>query len=933
MFYNYKHYSILVLALGAFFTGFAQTNETSVDSIPAEEEKINIAFGTQAEREVTSAISTVKGSELRKTFVPNLANTLYGHLAGLTVMQQGNEPGLDSPRLLSRGLNTFGGAGTRPLVIVDGVESTFEHLTPYEIESINLLKDASATAIYGSRGANGVLLVTTKRGTEGPLEVKVSAQVGFQESSDLPDFLGSYDYARLYNEGLINDGQLPLYSNEDLEHFRTGDSPYLYPNVDWYDEILEPRTLISNYNLSLNGGDENVKYFASLNALTNGGLIKRTEELSDNSLDVRYDRYNIRANVDIQLTEGISSSLLLGGVIGEKATPASNNAGSIFNTLSSLPPNAFPIYNPDGSYGGTSVYSNPLGDILESGFFTSSSRTLQSSYRVDAALDFITPGLSIAPVISYHTDFTSFSNKTRNYERFQYIEDEFGEPQYTKFGRTTQLEGSEGQSNQWQSMTFQTFLDYSKEIGAYKLDAMLMFNYKNFTTDTSSDYYPSGGQVFPYEHVGMGGRFTNVFYNKFIAEFSFGYNGSDNFPPGNRYGFFPAGSLGWIVTEGGDELNFLKLRGSYGIVGNDNIGGERHMFEPNFPGQAGYYFGGSNGYRNGIARGRMFNPNFTWETDTKLNVGLETTFFNNFGLSLDYFQHERDDILVVAETEVPTFIGHEDPYLNAGTVHNRGLEAVLEFRSNEINEFQFFAKTNVSYSQNEIIYDSRVPAVEEYLYRTGQPINQPFVLESIGFFQSFDEIENSPDQVFGEVQPGDLKYKDQNNDGIIDESDNYPLGKSNVPELIVGLNSGFSFKGFYTDFLLQGVTGRSVNLGGRYYHAFQNNAQISEMALGRWRPDNAGDATYPRLSATNNENNFQPSTFWQRDGSFIKLRNLEVGYNLPTSISQKWGINDVHVYVNGTNLYSWDHLTYGDPESLSGYPPMRSLSLGTSLTF
>lgn len=938
MLYKYKHYLVLVLLLNISFHGLTQTYMLVDSTVTENVETINIAYGSQPARDVSSAVSTVSGEELRRSFVPNLANTLYGRLPGLMVVQRGNEPGNDSPGLLLRGLNTFGEAGNAPLIIVDGIESSFEQLTPYEIESITLLKDAAATAIYGGRGANGVLLITTKRGIEGELKINLSAQVGFQQATRMPEFLNAYDYGRLYNEGLVNDGQSPAYSNAALEKYRNGSDPFLYPSVNWYDEILRSSAPISNYNLNFRGGDKSVRYFASLNALSNGGLYQKTGDLSENSLNAKYSRYNVRANLDIQLSKRISTSLDIGGSIEEKHTPSANTTDNIFSMMSMLPPNAFPVYNPDGSYGGNSLYSNPLGDILESGFFTSNSRTFQSKFQMNGDLDMITPGLSISSNLAYHSSFVSYSNKTREYERYSIATNDFDNIVYTKFGQNTQLEGDEGKSDQWQNLTFQTFLNYLKQVGSYKLDATVMYNYKNFTLIGPSEYYPEEGSVFPYQHVGVGGRFTNMLKDKYIAEFSFGYNGSGDFPEGNRFGFFPAGSLGWILSKedffNWDEtITFLKLRGSYGIVGNDNVGRTRFIYEPTFPGSDGYYWGISNTYAGGIRPGRVANPNFTWEKEKKLNIGVEASIFDRLDVSIDYFNQKRYDILVPAYSEIPAFIGLEYPYLNVGEANNEGLEAALTVKNNPSKELNYFVKASFWYAKNEIIYNAEAPQGEPYLSKTGRSINQPFLLESIGFFKDQDDIDNSPYQVFSEVQPGDLKYKDQNDDGIINELDYYPIGKTNVPEFNLSLNSNFSYKGFYLNFLLQGVTGRSVYLDGNYYHAFQNDAKASSMALGRWIPENADNATYPRLSASNNENNFVPSTFWQKDGSFIKLRSLEIGYNLPERITGKLGMENVNVFVNGTNLFSIDRLEYTDPETLFGYPSLRTFSIGTSIQF
>ncbi len=940
MFTKYKHYIILVLLLGVCFNTSAEINVSPGDSISeADKGVVNIAYGTQSVREVSSSVSAVSAGDLKRSFGTNIKNSLYGRLPGLTILQQGNEAGYDTPLMFSRGRNTFGGAGTAPLIVIDGVEGSLKQFNAHEIESITLLKDAASTAIYGNRGANGVLLVTTKRGEAGPLRINFNVETGLKQFTHLPQFLNSYDYARLYNEALENDGASLRYSQEELENYRMGSDPYLFPDVNWHDEILRDVAPVSNYNLNFSGGDNSLTYYVSLNALSSDGLYRRSSGQSDYTIDKNFNRYNLHSNVDIKLTNRITTSLDLGGVIEDKFTPAGDNTGSVFNMMSFIPPNAFPVTNPDGSWGGSLLYSNPLGDIMESGFYTSNSRHFRTRFQTRGDLDMIADGLSVTTTLSYITDFKSYSNKTRQYERYSFAwNDETEEYAYTTIGQNTQLVGDEGRSDQWRNLTFQTFLNYLYENDSYKMDAMVMYNYKNYSVIGPTAYYTTDGSVFPYENAGIGGRFTNVINNRYVGEFSFAYNGTENFTSGNRFGFFPAVSLGWIVSgenflRGADAVDFLKIRTSYGMTGNDNIGGERFMFEPNFPGGSGYYFGTGNVYRNGLIVGRPANPYLTWEKDRKFNFGLDASFLNRFDVTLEYFDQKRYDILVTAHAEVPAFLGQVTPQLNAGEVSNRGIEASVHYRSDQSRSFRYFAGANFWYSRNEILYNAEALQSENYLFRAGHPVGQPFMLEAVGFFESWEDIENSPQQVFAEVQPGDIKYKDQNGDGIIDALDFYPIGNSNIPKFNLGLNGGFSYGGFYLDFLLQGVTGRSVYLSGRDYHAFQGDAKVSAIALGRWTPENSGAATYPRLSASDNQNNYQYSSFWQHDGSFIKLRNMQLGYNLPQSITNRIRCSHANIFISGTNLFSLDYLDYSDPETISGYPPLRTFSLGASIEF
>jgi TonB-linked SusC/RagA family outer membrane protein len=891
-----------------------------------------VAYGSQPEWMVSQGLSTVKGNDLEKSFTLNLANTLYGKLPGLTVMQGGAEPGLQSPTLRIRGTSTYG-SGKGILVIVDGFESSFEELVPEEIASVTVLKDASATAMYGSKGANGVLLVTTKRGEPGKLKISIGTQHGITSATHLPKMLGSYDYASLFNEGFLNDGGDPLnlpYDQATLDAYRNGTDLYLNPDVNWYNEVLRKSGYTSKYNVNFSGGTSAAKYFVLVNYITSSGLYKRTGDLSVNSINQDYGRFNFRSNVDVQLTKGLSTTLILGGTITDKKNPAANNTGDIFDIMSSNPPNAFPVLNPNASYGGNTSYNNPYGDIMETGFFTSNARTFQGTVKMTQTLNWITEGLSISAAVSLNNSFTSLSNKSRTYSRFA-IDTLGGNYVYSPIGLNTSLVGAEGTSDQWQYSAVQAYLNYDRTFGETSVSGIMMMNNSSYT------YYGGG---MPYRDMGMFGRYSLAMKNKYMAEFSFGLNGSESFPDEGRWGFFPAASAGWIVSEeaflsGNNAISYLKLRGSYGLTGNDNIGGNtRYLFTQDYITSGGYNFGSpTQAWVGGVAESQVANPGVTWEKQKQLNIGIEATFFERLDLSVDIFNQDRFDILATAARTVPAISGMVIPQLNLGEVNNKGIETVLRLNSKSGGSIQYFIEGSLWYAKNEIIYNAEPVQPYDYLYESGNPIDQPFLYEAIGFFADQDDINNHARQIFTQVRPGDLKYKDQNDDGIIDQNDFYPVGNPSMPNLTAALRAGLNFKGFDLEFLFQGVTNRTVYLSGNFYRAFQNNGTATEAALGRWTPSTASSATYPRLSAQNNLNNFQPSSFWQRDGSFIKLRFAELGYTLPASITGKAKIDNVRLYLNGTDLFSFDHMDFTDPEDLYGYPPTRTISIGARLNF
>lgn len=920
---------LLVSLLFGMNCSFAMARTLRVDTL-LQNDINRVAYGIQPKWMTTGAVSSVRGNEL-KSFVPNIANMLNGRIPGLVVQQWGCEPGADSPAMNARGVNTYG-SGTGLFIVIDGFQSTeayFQQLTPQEIESITLLKDASATAIYGSKGANGVLLITTKRGTSDKIKINFSIQSGFQQPLRLPEFLGAYDYATLYNEALVNDGKSPFYTPMDLEAYKMGNDPIFHPDVDWYGTILRKAAPITNYNFTASGSNEYFRYFVLLNVLDDRSLYRKAGNVSDFSKNGTYTRYNFRTNIDVKLSKRLQGAVTLGGTIEDKTNPGiSENTSGMFDLMSSIAPNAFPVYVSTGMYGGNSMYSNPLGDLMQTGYTSYNGRSLQAIFQLKGDLGFITPGLSVNGAVGFNTYFKSYSKKSRQYARYSVDRDNADEIIYTTYGQNTSLAGDESSSSQWRDYSLQASLNYNRTFnGLHNIDAIYLGSY--------NDYVVTGTDL-SYKNIAMGGRVTYSYDKRYIGEFSFGYNGTENFPKGHRFGFFPAGSLGWILSneaflKGNPILNYLKLRASYGIVGNDNIGGIRYMFDQYYDGY-GYHLGNSNNVQDGLVQGKLANPDVTWEKEKKFNVGFEATLVNKIDVSFDYFIQKRSNILSQPYRTVPDYLGISRPDINIGKVDNKGLETSIRYNGIGKKDLTYFVETSLWYAKNKVVYNAEAIQENEYLYGTGRIVGQPFVLEAIGFFKDEDDILKSPTQTFTDVRPGDIKYKDQNKDGKIDSNDYYPIGYTSMPQITLGLHGGITFKGFDMDIFFQGAANRTVYCGGKYYHAFQNDGKISSMALGRWTPETAETATYPRLSSENNLNNYQVSSFWQKNGNFLKLRSLEIGYTLPFQLSRKINLEKVRIFANGTNLFSLDHMDgFTDPETMSGYPALRTISFGLSI--
>lgn len=896
----------------------------------SQEDSAYISYGRQPEWMVNSATSSVTGSVLEKSFTTNIANTLYGKLPGLFMLQTSGEFGSDNPQMFSRGISTFS-TGRSMLMVIDGHEvpdGYFQQLVPEEIEDITLLKDAAATALYGSKGANGVLLITTKRGQLSGLKINFKAKLGFQHALRLPKFLDAYDYASLYNEALNNDGKSSLYSQEALDAYSNGSNPVVYPNVDWYDAVLRNNAPIMNYDFNASGGNSSIKYFVLLNVVTSEGLYNKTKKLSEYTENSKYVRYNFRTNVDLNLTKRLSASITVAGTVEDKTLPGiSENTNAEFDLLASVPSNSFPIFVGNNMYGGNNMYANPFGEITERGYYKTNGRLALSSLVLKEDLGFITPGLSISGSIGFNSFFKSSTIGSHDYQRF--IVQQIGDDrELLPIGEDSgKLNIDESRSFQQRNLTMQAMLNYERIFNNHSINAVLVTNRDEMTVSEAN---------LPYFNVGFGGRFTYAYDKRYIGEFSFGYNGTDNYPLGSRFGFFPAVSLGWVVSnekflQNNDVLNYLKLKVTYGLTGNSDIGGNRYMYDQYYDWGGFYPFGDANSNSEAFVEGVLANPNVTWEKEKHFNVGFNAILFKHFELGFDYFNRNRNDILATPYLSLPDYAGFKKPLMNVGKVNNKGFELNMKY-SNTIDKFNFFVQGGLWFSRNKIKYNAEGMQQYDYMYRTGHSIDQPFGLQAIGFFESQEDIDKSPVHTFMNVKPGDIKYKDLNSDGMINENDICAIGHTNLPELTFGLDLGFSYKGFDFTANLQGVGNRSIYRNGRYYEAFRNNGNASVWALERWTPETKETATYPRLSAADNQNNYQVSSFWQENGSFLKLRSLEVGYTLPFKFVKTLSLNNVRFFLNGTNLFSLDHMNgFTDPETISGYPAIRTMSVGVNV--
>jgi TonB-linked SusC/RagA family outer membrane protein len=955
------------------FIGF-ETKQISVNSQSVINVKMNsistdlddvvvVAYGKQKKISVTGAITALSGEQLSRSPSVNIANTIAGQITGVSTVQFSGRPGADDPSIFIRGLASLSEDRSQPLIIVDGVERPFTGLDPDEIESFSILKDASATAVYGVRGANGVVIVTTKRGTKGKAAITAGYSYGLQEPTRLLDFADSYTYGRVHNNARLSDNPLTTvgelkFTPEALNAFRTGAYPQIYPNTDWLDYILKPYAPQSRANVSISGGNDNVRYFTSIGVISQDGLF--------NTFDANYDynfsfqRYNFRTNLDIDVTKTTKIGVTIGGQIGIRNEPRTNSGiNQLFREIYWSQPYSSPGII-DGNYIiGSDVYitgtkKDPLSSYYGLGYSNILQNRLNFDIELTQQLTFV-KGLSFRTKFAYNTMYTHTKNRATSIMRFVPFflrdldptvdrnSDEIGYRTTSANGNLSYSE-SQGKDRDWY---MEAGLNYSRKFGDHNFGGLLLYNAQKdfYPTDTNGN--PTTNQDIPRGLVGIAGRITYDFQGKYSADFNIGYNGSENFAPDNRFGVFPAFSVGWIATkekfmEKVKFIDFLKIRMSYGLVGNDRIGGNRFLYLPDsFDSNNGSYSFGTENATNqpAASEGAIGNPNVTWETALKRNIGLELKFLQNqLGIIVDVFDEHRTNILTNRGT-VPDLVGYSLPAVNVGEVLNKGFEVELNWNQKVNQSFSYRVNFNVSYSKNKILFIDEVPRSQPYLFLTGNPVGQPFGYVFDRFYSVDDVPANVPNHLYP-LKPGDMVYKDLDGNKIIDQDDQRAIGFPNYPQYIFGFNSGLTYKNFDLSMSWVGATNTSRLLDESLRTPFGTSGErslLQYMADEAWTPETASTATFPRVTFLGALNNSKSSDFWLRDASYIRLKTFEMGYNFKGTFLKKAGLSSLRFYFNGNNLFTFSKLDITDPETRAGsiqeYPLTKLYNLGVKLNF
>lgn len=953
---------------------------TLVEDIQLLDQVVVVGYGQQKKVSVTGSISSVSSDQLTQSPVANISNSLSGRASGVLAVQRSGEPGEDQADIRIRGIGTFAGS-QNPLILVDGVEtSSFNNIDPNEIENVSILKDASSTAVYGVRGANGVIIITTKRGKKGKPSIKYSSNVAATSLTDYRERMRAYDYTRLYNEALRYDSYITgeytqFFTDEEIELYRNQTDPIYFPDIDWIEMMFKDVSLQHQHNLNFNGGTDAVKYFVSVGMFSQEAQFNNTDLMEDFfDQQTVYKRYNFRSNFDFNVTKRLDIRLNLAGQIENKRGINANDVMSLVRSISM----ANPIDSPgllDGKL--VELESNKTGrsgtpfNQLYSGHRKTNRNNLEGTLRFEYDLGFITKGLSSHASLSFENnnmDYTTYNKPTESYKAVRTEDDETVLLRaFTPGAFSTGTNGSKKSRNY-----IEAGINYARGFtGGHNVTGLILYNQQK-------SYNPNFQFSIPIGYQGLVGRVTYDYKSKYLIEYNAGYNGTENFAPGKRFGFFPAYSLGWIISEESffpenNIVSFFKLRGSYGVVGNDKIGGNRFLYLPSAytyeiararVNYMGYYWGevGSTAalYR-AAEEGKIGNPDVTWERAKKANAGIEITFFNSrLRIIADVFEETRDNILMNPNSIPSTAgMGRNVPAVNQGIVENRGFDGELSF-NDKIGDFHYWVRSTYTFAKNKIIFKDEVPKQYDYLMETGLPIGTFFGRASEGLFNNWEEVNDAYRPFYNlqnnKIQPGDIEYIDVNGDGIIDQFDNVPLGYPSFPEINYGVSLGCDWRGFDLSVLFQGashVTFIGHDKHVNFWNNWQGNPDYLKTSWSQERYEQGLPINFPRYFVASSVSDLRlQSSYYAEDASYIRLKNFEIGYLFDNlQFVKNLGIESARIYANGSNLWTWAYGGLGDrypgvdpedrslvpgggqPSNTEPYPRVMVLNLGINVNF
>ena len=932
---------------------------TLADASNKLEDVVVVGFGVQKKESLVGAVQSVKPSDLQ-TSSSNLSTSFSGKIAGVIAVQKSGEPGADGANFWIRGISTFG-SGQSPLLILDGVEITnqmLNNIPPETIESFSVLKDATATALYGSRGANGVMIITTKNGRDSEkMTINLRAEFGASAPTRVPKVADGITYMETFNEARTTRGETPYYSNEKIMGTKLGLDPYVYPNVDWYDMLFKDCTFNQNFNFNMTGGAKKIDYFLNASVYNENGIMRKPEA-SKFDTNINAQKYLFQANVSADATKTTRVSLKMNTQLHYRHAPI-QSVSDLFAYAMTGMPCEFPARLP-GEESDTFVRFG-TNNAWNSGFFTNPYAQLCRGYgdqfrghftsalTVNQNLDFITKGLSATGMATFYNrvysavyrSFTPFM-----YQLTDYNIDEAGNYSYTSNSTntgTTYLGTTRGKDG-YRELAFQAKIDYARTFGKHDVGATIVYMQKERNMNISDEQEYA---ALPYRQQGLAGRVTYGFDKRYLFEANFGYNGSENFAAGKRFGFFPSVAVGWVISNEPfwkgikEQVNLFKLRASYGLVGNDVISkdyADRFPYLTTVDMGQGYdvYIGNNFERKYGPILSVYGNLNATWEESRKLDIGVEIGLFDSLNIIFDWFKEKRSGIFM-QRTSLPSTFGMSGitPWANIGKVDNSGVDISVDYNKAFSKDLILSLRGTFTYAHNEIVEMDEPKYKWAYQYKAGHPINSIQCLIAEGLFRDEEEIASSPSQdIYATtypIRPGDVKYRDLNDDKIIDDNDMCWTGNPTVPEIIYGFGFSLKYKGFDCSAFFQGQGKVSIIMYN--YHPFATAATpgsglMQWIADEHWSEDDPNPkALYPRLSPLWNNNNTKASTLYVRNGKMLRLKTAEIGYTY----------KKMRVYVSGTNLLTFAPFKYWDPEKGSGnglgYPLQRTYNLGFQFNF
>lgn len=939
-----KNKNILMLSLfvGISVPAAAQQDSTGIAFI---DQPIEVGANKTFTRETsTASVSVIVNKDVNKRSAKNVGNSILGQGNGLFSLQGTGTFYEQNPTFYIHGLQSL--STSTPLVLVDGVEREITIVSADEVEEVQILKDAAAVALYGYKGANGAILIKTKRGKYNDKTIKFTYDHEFRNMTNRPKFIDGATYASAMNEALQNEGQgtYAKYSAEEISAFQNGTYPNQYPNVNWVDETFRHHALDNRFAIEFSGGGQRFRYFTMANLISDKGFIKNANENDGYSTQDKYVRANVRTNLDIDLTPTTLLKVNILGVLSEQSRPGSNV--NMWSYMYSIPSAAFPIKNEKGTWGGSSTWagtSNPVAQSTGAAYYKTHERALFFDATLDQDLKAITKGLSATVKASYDIYSTLYEDHSKEYLYGYYPVTGWsnGTPtlgDYWEGGQQGEM-GSTAANNAYaRRLTFAVSLNYDRAFGQHNIYGQAKYDYEfQETTGLNTKIYR--------QNVSLWAHYD--FAKKYLFDLALMESGSSRLAPGTKWAFSPTVSAGWVISKENfmndvSWIDFLKLRASAGIINADYLPGDdvwTYYTQSYSTSGVRYYWGSGYDSNDGATTiGQYASVNPTHEKAAKYNVGIDAVLFKGLNVEFDYFFQHRYDIWVEGSGAYSSLIGFDAPYTNLGVVNQHGFDLALDY-TKTIGSVTFNLGGSMTLAKNTIKEQGEEPRVYDNLVQTGNPLSSTYGLIAEGLFTSEDEIANSPTQSFSTVRVGDIKYKDVNNDGIVDANDVCKIGYSTTcPELYYTFHLGAEWNGLGFTALFQG-TGRYsavLNTSG-YYWGLVSNTSLSQYVYdNRWTTENNDpNALFPRLSSTSNANNYQTSTFWLRDRSFLKLRNVEVYYNLPKTLLNKTGfMQGVRIYVRGNDLFCADHIDTQDAEVLGQTTPAsRSIIVGAQLTF